>query len=77
MLGESVANGFFRTKSKSEFLEKAIKYFIHTFDNRGWSTGGAKPMTLALKEICGLNLNVNFITGELRYKGPEFISGMA
>ncbi len=69
MLGDSIANGFFRcSKSGSEFLKKTIGYFVYTFDNKGWATGGSKPLSMALRETCGLKIGKGLITGKyLKY----------
>ena len=73
VLGESVANGFFRSrKSGEEFLRKTIRYFVYTFDNQGWSTGGSKPLTMALRDTCGLRVDKGYVTGTVLTLIPFF-----
>ncbi|XP_040570279.1 lactosylceramide 4-alpha-galactosyltransferase [Lepeophtheirus salmonis] len=49
----SVANGLFNiATSKSRFIHDAMNLFLDHFDGANWSSGGAKPISVAMKQLC-------------------------
>ena len=54
-IGTTLANGFFGAmEPQSPFLWRSMEIFVRSFDNTGWATGGAVPMTWALMEACNI-----------------------